>query len=76
LSNSIFQISINERVAVSENIFFISNLSLIAQKIEEINMSQNDKITNNEKKESSGIWALLLFAVLFIGAIILGWLCR
>jgi hypothetical protein len=39
-------------------------------------MSQNDKITNNEKKETSGIWALLLFAVLFIGAIILGWLCR
>jgi len=38
-------------------------------------MSQNENITDNEKKETSGIWVLLLFAVLFVGAIILGWLC-
>jgi hypothetical protein len=39
-------------------------------------MSQNEEETSNEKKETSGIWALLLFAVLFAGAITLGWLCR
>ena len=39
-------------------------------------MSQDEKVTKNEEKKISGIWALLLFVVLFIGAIILGWLCR
>ena len=39
-------------------------------------MNQNEKKTSDEKKETSGIWALLLFAVLLVGAIILGWLCR
>lgn len=39
-------------------------------------MSQNEEKTSNEKKETSGIWALLFFAVIFAGAIILGWLCR
>jgi hypothetical protein len=39
-------------------------------------MSQNENVTNNEKKETSGTWVLLLFAVLLVGAIILGWLCR
>jgi len=39
-------------------------------------MNQIEKITSNEKKETRGIWVLLLFAILFVGAIILGWLCR
>ena len=44
--------------------------------VKEIVMNQNEKITSNEKKKTSGIWVLLLFAVLFVGAILLGWLCR
>jgi hypothetical protein len=76
LLNNNFNTCRNESVAVYENIFFICNLSLIAQNIKEIDMSQNEKVTINKKKETGGIWALLLFAVLFVGAIILGWLCR
>jgi hypothetical protein len=30
-------------------------------------MSQNEEKTSNEKKETSGIWALLFFAVIFAG---------
>jgi hypothetical protein len=38
-------------------------------------MNQNPNKAGEGKKEISGNWALLLFAVLFLGAIILGWLC-
>jgi len=38
-------------------------------------MSQNEIKTSNEKKETSGIWVLMLYAVLFTGAVMLGWLC-
>jgi len=37
-------------------------------------MNQNPNKTGKEKKEIDGGWALLIFAVLLIGAIILGWL--
>ena len=65
-----------ERETLSEQIFFICNLSLNTKKYKEKDMSQNENVTDNEKKEISGIWVLVLFAVLFAGIILLGWLCK
>jgi len=37
-------------------------------------MNQNPNQTGKEKNEISGSWVLLLFVVLLVGAIFLGWL--
>ena len=46
---------------------------MIAIKYKENIMNQNPNQTGTEEKEINGSWVLLLFAVLLVGAIILGW---